>query len=70
MYHIKDSLKILGVKFYLDPIKNINNWKEILPKTIGILHKHEKINLSIFDRIQIIKTLIIPLFIDIARILN
>ena len=68
MIHIKDSLKILGIKFYLEPIKNKKNWKETIPKIIGTLQKHEKRNLSIFGRIQIIKTLIVPLFIHVARI--
>ena len=47
---------------------NNNNWKGIVQKTKGILLKLENRKLSIFGKIQIIKTLIIPLFLHIARI--
>ena len=67
-FNIKDSFKLLGIKFFLNPNQKMKNWKEVIPKIRGIILKHDTRNLSIFGKIQIIKTLVIPLFIHIARI--
>ena len=68
LFKFNDYLKILGVKFYLNPNCNNKNWYQILPIIKSILHKHENRKLTIYGKNQIIKTLIIPLFIHIARI--
>ena len=67
-FNIKDSFKLLGIKFFLNPNQKMKNWKEVISKIRGIILKHDTRNLSIFGKIQIIKTLVIPLFIHIARI--
>ena len=68
MFKIQDKLKILGMNFYIDQTNNKNNWLDIIPKIKGIVQDHENRRLTIFGKIQIIKTLIIPLFIHIARL--
>ena len=68
LFKFNEFLKILGVKFYLNPNYNNKNWYELLPKIRSILYKHENRKLSIYGKNQIIKTLIIPLSLHIARI--
>ena len=68
LFRIQDNLKILGITFYLKPENNIKNWLHIIPKMKAIIQKHQNRNLTIYGKNQIIKTLIIPLTINIARI--
>ena len=68
-FKIQDKLKILGINFYIDQKNNKKNWIDIIPKIKGIVQDHENRRLTIFGKIQIIKTLIIPLLIHIARLI-
>ena len=52
----------------MKPENNIKNWLHIIPKMKAIIRKHQNRNLTIYGKNQIIKTLIIPLTINIARI--
>ena len=68
LFKLQDNLKILGITFYLKPEKNIKNWLDIIPKIKTIIRQHQNRNLTIYGKNQIIKTLIMPLNINIARI--
>ena len=68
LFKTQDNIKILGITFYLNPEKNTKNWLDILPKIKTIIRQHQTRNLTIYGKNQIIKTLIIPLTINIARI--
>ena len=64
---ITDKLKILGITFHSKEKKGHKNWLDLIPKIRSIIKKHENRNISIFGKIQIIKTLAIPLSMNIAR---
>ena len=50
LFKFNKYLKILGIKFYLNPTYNINNWYQLLPKIRSILHKHENRKLTIYGK--------------------
>ena len=68
LFKLQHNLKILGITFYLKPENNIKNWLNIIPKIKAIISQHQNRNLTIYGRNQIIKTLLMPLTINIARI--
>ena len=68
LFKLQDKLKILGITFYLKPENNTQNWLNIIPKIKAIIRQHENRNLTIYGKNQIIKTLLMPLTINIARI--
>ena len=68
MFKIENKLKILGINFYTQQKNGMNNWLDKMSIIREIVQDHEKRTLTIFGKIQIIKTLIIPLIIHIARI--
>ena len=68
LFKLQYNLKILGITFYLKPKINIKNWLNIIPNIKSIIRQHQNRNLTIYGKNQIIKTLIMPLTINVARI--
>ena len=65
-----DTIKLLGINFYLNqPNYDKKNWKNIIWKIKTLAYAHKERKLTLYGRIQIINTLLIPQIMHKAKLL-
>ena len=63
-----EESKILGIRFSFTKPLSKQNWKIAVAKMRNIAYQHKKRKLTIFGKLQIIKTLILPHITHMARL--
>ena len=69
VFNLTENVKLLGINFDLHKDNNKNNWHKAIKRIKSFIEIHEDRKLSIYEKVQIINTLLVPQIIhsSVAR---